>query len=326
MSTLRAAQRARAAGCERALVTRAATNDPFAALYGVPVGGGELHVARTGISPQHADVVVLAIHGVASSHMVWRPTVRELGDRVHACVLAPDLRGRGHSAALPGPYGIDAHVADLLATLDDAGVEKAVVVGHSMGAYVATALAAAHPERVSGVVLLDGGLAVPSALEEDADELIEAMVDTALEHARTTYASEDECAAAWRELPAFADDWNDDVDAYVRYDLTGEPEALRSAVSERAVRADVADLVHNEAAREAVDRTAAPISLLTASRGLHNDFALIPALLVEVFAATHPRAYVERIPDVNHYTMLLGGGAGPSRVAAAILRSGPTRP
>jgi pimeloyl-ACP methyl ester carboxylesterase len=326
MSTFRVAQRARAAGRERTLVTRAATGDPFAELYGVPVAGGELHVARTDISPRDADVIVLAIHGVASSHMVWRPTVRELADHVRACVLAPDLRGRGHSAALPSPYGIDAHVADLLATLDDAEVEKALLVGHSMGAYVATAVAAAHPERVSGVVLLDGGLAVPPALEEDADELIDAMVDTALENARTTYASADECADAWRERPAFADDWNDDVDAYARYDLTGEPGVMRSAVSEQAVRADVVDLVYHDAAREAVDRTSAPISLLTASRGLHNDFALIPGLLVEVFAATHPGAYVERIPDVNHYTMLLGGGAGPSRVAAAILRFGPTRP
>jgi pimeloyl-ACP methyl ester carboxylesterase len=307
-------------------VTRPATSDPFAALYGVPVAGGELHVARTDVSPRDADVVVLAIHGVASSHMVWRPTVRELADRVPACVLAPDLRGRGHSAALPSPYGFDAHVADLLATLDDAGVEKALVVGHSMGAYIATAIAAAHPERVSGLVLLDGGLAVPSAFGPDADELIEAMVDAALEHGRTTYASADEYVDMWREHPAFADDWNDDVDAYARYDLTGEPGAMRSAVLEQAVRADIADMVRDEAARAAVDRTAAPISLLTAARGLHNDYALLPAMLVEAFAATHPRAYVERIPDVNHYTMLLGGGAGPSRVAAAILRSGPTRP
>jgi pimeloyl-ACP methyl ester carboxylesterase len=269
---------------------------------------------------------VLAIHGISSSHMIWRPTVRELSGRVSACVLAPDMRGRGRSAALPGPYGFEAHVADLLAALDDAGVQEAILVGHSMGAYLATALAAAHPERVSGVVLIDGGLAVPSSFEQDADELVEVMVDAALEHARSTYASADEYVAAWRAHPALADDWNDDVDAYVRYDLTGEPGAMRSAVSEQAVRADIADLVHNDAAREAVYRARAPISLLTAQHGLHNDYALLPALLVDAFAATHPRAYVERIPDVNHYTMLLGGGAGPSRVAAAILRSGPTPP
>jgi pimeloyl-ACP methyl ester carboxylesterase len=303
-------------------VTGRAATEPFGTRYAVPVAGGDLHVARTDRPPRDADVVVLAIHGVASSHMIWRPTVRELADRVRACVLAPDLRGRGLSAALPGPYGFDAHVADLLAVLDDAGVDKATLVGHSLGAYLATAIASAHPERVSGVVLIDGGLAVPSPFEDDADELVEVMVDAALENARTTYASAGESVAAWRAHPALADDWTDDADAYARYDLVGEPGAMRRAVSEAAVRGDIVDLVRGEVARAAVDRVSAPLSLLTAPRGLRNDYAVLPAMLVASFARTHPNAYVERIADVNHYTILLGGGLGPSRVAEAIARSG----
>jgi lipase len=285
--------------------------------YAVPVTGGDLLVARTDVSPQDADLVVLAIHGVSSSHMIWCPTGRELSARVNACVLAPDLRGRARSAALPGSYGFDAHVADLLAVLDDADVQRALLVGHSLGAYLATGIAAAHPERVSGLVLLDGGLAVPSSFEQDADELVEVMVDAALERARMTFATADEYVAAWREHPAFAGEWNDDVEAYVRYNMTGEPGTIRSAISEAAVHADVVDLVRDEVARAAVNRVSAPMSLLTAPRGLRNDYPLLPGLLVDVFAATHPRAAVERIPDVNHYTMLLGGGVGPARVAAA---------
>jgi pimeloyl-ACP methyl ester carboxylesterase len=292
--------------------------DPFGTAYAVPVVGGSLHVARTDVAPEDADVVVLAIHGVSSSHMVWCPTVRALSECVSACVLAPDLRGRAANAALPRPYGIETHVGDMLAALDGAGVERAVLVGHSLGAYVATAVAAAHPERVSRVVLIDGGLVVPTLFRKDAEELVDAMVDAALEHARTTYASADQYAGAWRAHPAFAGDWNDDVDAYVRYGLADEPDAVRPALSEAAVRADLGDLVRGETARSAVDRVSAPISLLTAPRGMHNDMALLPAVLVETFAATHPHAYIERIPGVNHYTMLLGTGAGPARVAAAI--------
>jgi lipase len=301
-------------------------DEPLEMRLAVPVAGGELAVTRTGVAPEDADTVVLAIHGVSSSHMIWRPTVRELSARVGACVLAPDLRGRGRSAALPAPYGFDAHVADLLATLDEAGVEKAVLAGHSLGAYLATSLAAAHPDRISGVVLVDGGLAVPSTFEDDADELVDAMVDAALDYAGRTYASADEYVDAWRAHPAFAGAWNDDVEAYVRYELAGEPGAMRRALSEAAVRADVVDLVVDEAARAAVDRVRAPLSLFTAPRGLRNDFALLPSLLVDAFAATHPRAHVERIPDTNHYTVLLGPGDGPSRVAAAIAATAGTTP
>jgi pimeloyl-ACP methyl ester carboxylesterase len=291
--------------------------EPLGRRLVVPVAGGELDVSRTDIAPQDADVVVLAIHGISSSHLVWRPTVRALSDRVNASVLAPDLRGRGRSAGLPGPYGFAAHMADLLATLDAAGVEQAVLAGHSLGAYLATSLAAAHPDRVAGLVLIDGGLAVPSAFDEDADELVEHMLDAALEYSGTTFTSAGAYVDSWREHPAFAGEWNEDVDAYVRYELTGQPGAMQRAISVPAVRADLVDLVRDEVARAAVDRVRAPISLLTAPRGLRNDFALLPAMLVNTFAATHPRAHVERVPDVNHYTVLLGE-RGSARVAAAI--------
>jgi lipase len=295
------------------------TGEPLGTRFAVPVAGGDLLVAGTGVPPRDADAVVLAIHGVASSHMIWRPTVRELAGRAHACVLAPDLRGRAGSAALPGPYGLDAHIGDLLAVLDDAGVERATLVGHSMGGFVAAAIAAAHPERAAAVVLVDGGLSMSMSFPQDADEMIDAMVDAALERARGRYASADEYVAAWRAHPAFAGDWNDDVDAYARYEMTGEPGGLRTAVSEAAVRADLGDLMRDDRKRSAVERVTAPISLITAPRGMHDDdYALVPAFLVEGFAATHPGAYVERIADVNHYTMLLGEGLGPSRVAAAI--------
>jgi lipase len=299
-------------------VTATDAAEPFARYDGVPVAGGALHVARSGVSPGDADVVVLAIHGIASSHMIWRPTVRALTERVRACVLAPDLRGRGRSAALPGPYGFDAGRADLLSVLDHAGVEKAVLAGHSMGAYLASGLAAAHPERVAAVVLIDGGLSVPSSFEHDADELIDAMLDAALEHARTTYATAEDYVAAWQAHPALAGQWGEDIDAYVRYELTGRPGTLHRAVSHAAVRADITDLVHDEPARAAIDRVHAPITLLTAPRGMHNDYAVLPTMLVDSFAATHPHAHIERIPDTNHYTIVLGPGSGPARAAAAI--------
>ncbi len=68
-----------------------------------------------------------------------------------------------------GRAGLDAHARDLIAVLDALGVERAVVVGHSMGAFVALVLGDLYPERVSRVVLVDGGLPLdlPAGLSTD---------------------------------------------------------------------------------------------------------------------------------------------------------------
>jgi lipase len=292
------------------------SEDPFAAAWGVPVAGGVLGGARAGPPPERASAVVLAVHGVASSHAIWRTVARALEPSI--CFLAPDLRGRGASVSLPGPYGIAAHVVDLLAVLDQAGVRRALVVGHSLGAYVAAVLAAGHPGRVSGVVLLDGGLAVPQYPADVADELVEAMVDSALEHARPPVDSVEEHVGRWRSDGSLGSEWDRDVEAYARSGVTGEPGALHAAVSEAAVRADLAGLVRDESVRSAVDRVAAPLTFMRARRPARATIPAIPQTLVESFAGTHPRARVEEVADANHYTLVLGAGPGPRRVAGAI--------
>jgi lipase len=293
-------------------------SDPWTR-YKVPVAGGELEVARAGPAVEEADGIVIAAHGVTSSLEVWRTIAREMSGRARVSLLAPDLRGRGRSADLPAPYGIAAHVADLLAVLDHAGVRRAVLTGHSMGAYVATALAAWHPERVEGVVLLDAGLVVHPPADDDPDELLEVTLEAALLRLDMTFRSADEYADLWRSHPAFARDWNDDVDAYARYDLGGAPGALRCVVSPAAVRADSADLVHDETLVSAIDRVSAPIHLLHAPRGMFDDEPLLSAPILDSFRATHPDAAIEEVPDVNHYTLAMGAGAGPPRVADALV-------
>ena len=119
--------------------------------------GGPLATYRLGAAPADAPAV-LAIHGITSTSRTWLATARSLNDR--AALIAVDLRGRGASSALPPPVGLDAHARDMLAVLDAAGLQRAVVVGHSLGAYIAARLAVRHPDRVAALVLVDGGLTI----------------------------------------------------------------------------------------------------------------------------------------------------------------------
>jgi pimeloyl-ACP methyl ester carboxylesterase len=257
---------------------------------------------------------VLAAHGVTATLMTWRAVARGLDGRI--CLLAPDLRGRGASAGLPGPYGIAAHVADLIAVLDHVRTRSAVLVGHSMGAYVVARLAAEHPERAAGAVLLDAGLPFPRP--DDSGETLDAAVANAVMRLMITFPSADEYVQGWRAHPAFAHAWDEDVEAYARYDLIEDGHVARCSASAAAVRTDSAEMVLDGATRTALDRVRAPVQLLRAERGMFDDDPLIPSDTLQAFEAAHPSMRIEAVADVNHYTLVMGHSPGPHSVVAAI--------
>jgi pimeloyl-ACP methyl ester carboxylesterase len=292
------------------------TIDPFAVRVDVPVRGGRLHVAQAGPPPGAARAVVLAAHGVTASLMTWRTLARLIPEDV--CLLAPDLRGRGRSAELPGPYGIAAHIDDLLAVLDHAGVRSAILLGHSMGAYVVARLAAEHPDRVAALILLDAGL--PLEPPADVERTIETSVASSIARLSIAFPSAEHYVDGWRGHPAFARAWNDDVDAYARYDVAEREGGARCTASLTAVRTDSEEMVRDQDTRRALDRVRCPVHLLRAERGLFNDAddPLIATKALRSFAAAHPSMRVDAVADVNHYTIVMGDGPGAPHVAAAI--------
>lgn len=92
-------------------------------------------------------IPILFIHGFTLDRRMWRPQVEELSSRFR--VVTYDVRGFGSSPAPNGPYR---HCDDAAALLDELGIERAVVVGHSVGAHQALELALEHPHRVAGLV------------------------------------------------------------------------------------------------------------------------------------------------------------------------------
>jgi pimeloyl-ACP methyl ester carboxylesterase len=278
-----------------------------------------LTVAHAGPPVDEAETVVLGIHGIAANLMAWRTVARELAGRTGISLLAPDVRGRGRSAALPSPYGIATHVADMLAVLNHFGVERAVLAGHSMGAYVAARLAAENPARVAGLVLVDGGPSVDVFTPTDAAVAYAVTVGPALARRAMPFTSAEAYLDFWHHHPAFAEAWDEDVEAYVLHDLVGEPGALRYTINVDALRVDSDEMLWDPVNRTSIDRVQAPVRLLRAPRGtLDDDNPMIARSLLDAFSAEHPAVEVEEVDDVNHYTVILGNSPGPARVADAI--------
>jgi len=100
---------------------------------------------------------LVLLHGVMSCWQSWLSTVPPLATRWHLAI--PDLRGHGRSGRVAGGYTIDDYAADIVAFLRGVVGTPAVLVGHSLGGIIATAVAAAVPEQVAAVVLEDPPLA-----------------------------------------------------------------------------------------------------------------------------------------------------------------------
>lgn len=97
----------------------------------------------------------LLMHGIGNYGRYWDLIADAVAGRLH--LIAPDARGHGDSPKPAQGYGPDDFVADATAVIDAKGLERSVIVGHSMGGFHATALTVAHPERVHALVLVDVG-------------------------------------------------------------------------------------------------------------------------------------------------------------------------
>ena len=269
--------------------------------FTVPVEGGDLTVVRWG----EGSKVVLGLHGITASSMLFSAIAARLGPEIS--LVAPDFRGRGESAALPGPYGMAAHADDSAAVLDALGGEPTPVIGVSMGAYVGVMLAARRPDLVERLELVDGGLPLPVPEGTDPEQLAEALLGPSLERLRMTFPSFEKYLDFWREHPAVSETWNEHVEAYLAYDLTGSEPELRSRVSEEAVRADMIDSIsHPGQIDEALGALTCPVFLLRATRGILNGPPLMPKELVDAWRERIPQLEDELIEDTNHYSIVLG--------------------
>ncbi|MET0861675.1 MAG: alpha/beta hydrolase [Microbacterium sp.] len=282
----------------------------------VPVAGGNLRVAVW--EPGGADAAaptVLLIHGVTASHLSWALVADRLAD---VRLIAPDLRGRGRSNRIQGSAGMAAHARDLVAALDDLGVDRVTVVGHSMGAFVALVLGELYPDRVDRIVLVDGGLPLDLPADMPPDEVIRSVLGPTAARLSMRFASIDAYLDFWRAHPAFSRDWSPALEEYLAYDLVGTEPELRPATSSATLEEDSLDQNTGSAIDAALAHLRHPTVLLTAERGLLDQLpALYAAERLPELLASYPALAHSAVADVNHYTITLSD-RGADAVAAAV--------
>jgi pimeloyl-ACP methyl ester carboxylesterase len=293
----------------------------------LPQGHLAIHDLTVGTAEPDAPVV-LAVHGITANGLSWQRVADEV-DRRHGSgavrFLAPDLRGRGDSRSAPGPFGLATHAADL-ASIASVFAAAPVLVGHSMGAFVAALAADLHPDRFSGAVLVDGGLAFPVAPDLDIDATLQAVIGPAMDRLSMRFADPAAYLDFWAQHPALGPvlrgPGGDAARRYIEHDLVEAGSGhWRSTCVLEAVRADGADGLADPQAHAAVSHLAesgVPVELLWARRGLLDE----PQGLYDEgrLAALHvPQQVGVTEVDANHYDIVLGE-RGVSAVVDAIDR------
>jgi pimeloyl-ACP methyl ester carboxylesterase len=136
---------------------------------------------------------VVLVHSLAGNTTQWARQLEHLRQSRRA--VAFDLRGHGRSdPAKDGDYSIAAMAGDIAAVADSLGLDRFVLVGHSMGGGVALAYAATHPRRVAGLLLVDpigDGKQIPAAEVKSFLDGVESNYDSVIQGYWTDIAGPD---------------------------------------------------------------------------------------------------------------------------------------
>jgi pimeloyl-ACP methyl ester carboxylesterase len=250
-----------------------------------------------------ASNVALLVHGLTGRAGAFEALVEGLypkggasgGDRRF---LAPDLRGRGASREITsGEGGIPEHARDLLALLDREGLERVVFVGHSLGAMIGVYIAAEHPERLSGLVLVDGGADV-------TDEVYELTLP-AVERLGRSYASREAYVEHVKGFPFFEGRWDEYLERYFAGDVYregGEWRPLANPVLARRDQEKLPGFPLNERHR----RIRCPTLVLLSTVGLLGPDGgyILPPEEARRMHRVIPDCDLVEVEDTNHYDVL----------------------
>ena len=240
---------------------------------------------------------VVCVHGLTANCRCWDVVAAGLAP-AHQ-VLAVDLRGRGLSDKPAGGYSVQQHVRDIAFLLDDLGLEKIVLMGHSLGAYISISFAAQHPGRVDKVILLDGG----GQLEKTQWDKIDLAIKPSLDRLGQVFPSFEAYVENLKQAPVLQP-WSQAIEDYFRYESETVEDGVRSRIHPEYIFEEIQN-VHQLTPYECYPSLKCPVLILRATDGiLTPDDLVLPEAAVERMLSEIADARRVDLPGTNHYSIL----------------------
>jgi len=240
---------------------------------------------------------ILCIHGITANSRFWDCLASALVP--HHRVIAIDLRGRGLSDKPPTGYSIEHHCKDILALINDQGLERPVLMGHSLGAFISLVFAAQSPQRVDRLILVDGG----GKLSETQMSKVFAGIKPSLDRLGQVFPSLETYLSQMKQAP-YLQPWNSYMEAYFRYEIEEVEGGIRSRVHPKHIEEEARNLKKVDS-REFYNKVKAPTLILRATKGmLAEDDLLLPEDVVDRMVHEIPNAKRVDVEGTNHYSIL----------------------
>jgi len=237
---------------------------------------------------------LFCVHGITANCRCWDVLAEAITPANR--MIAMDLRGRGLSGKPATGYSIEHHCRDILAVMDNLGLERAVIMGHSLGAFISLIFAARHPERVDRLILVDGG----GKLSETQREKVFAGIKPSLDRLGKVFPSFEDYLALMKGAP-FLKPWTSALDTYYKYEIETVKDGICSRIKPEHIQEEALNLAKVDVS-QFYQKVVCPVLILRATEGLlAPDDILLPEEVVKKMVNEIPNARRVDLEGTNHY-------------------------
>jgi len=255
--------------------------------------GVEIQIAQW----EGEDKAILCIHGITANCRCWDVIADALSPSHR--VLAMDLRGRGLSEAPSAGYSMEHHCRDILAVLDDLGLERVVLMGHSLGAFISVVFGAKYPERVDRIILVDGG----GKLSEDQMVKVFSGIKSSLDRLGKVFPSFEAYLDFMKEAP-FIKNWSQALETYYQYEIEEVSGGVRTNINPGHIEEERVNLGKVDISRF-YEEISCPVLILRATEGmLARDDVLLPEDVTQRMVREIADARRVDVNGTNHYSII----------------------
>ena len=243
------------------------------------------------------EKAILCIHGITANCRCWDVIANALSPSHR--VLAMDLRGRGLSGAPSSGYSMEHHCRDILAVLDDLGLDRVVLMGHSLGAFISVFFGAKYPERVERIILVDGG----GKLSEDQMVKVFAGIKPSLDRLGKVFPSFEAYLDGMKEAP-FLKNWSQALETYYRYEIEEIAGGVRTNINPAHIEEERVNLGKVDIS-EFYGKISCPVLILRATEGmLARDDVLLPEDVTQRMVRKIANLRRFDVNGTNHYSIV----------------------